>query len=177
MQLRCDTTNDRLKESGLHYSSGKGKCVLIYGGPPQVTPKPTAEDIEQLQLKHACAYCGERRFVNKAGRLQHERTCDLGRDILHPGRFDVESILDVWGPPVNRFFKVNWAPGQLGAKVTWEPARNLGDFCKGVIQDWFTAHPEWHYLDAVEAKATTDFYRGLARITRVFLNEDFNETK
>ena len=44
---------------------------------------------------------------------------------------------------------------------------------------FYDKHLGWtaDYLDAVEAKATTDFYRGLARITRVFLNEDFNETK
>ena len=65
---------------------------------------------------------------------------------------DVDRILDVRGPPENRFYDVLWAPGQLGANRTWEPARNLGDFCNGVIQDWFTAHPQWHPQDTVEVE-------------------------
>ena len=56
------------------------------------------------------------------------------------------------GPPNNLFYHVKWAPGQLGAATTWEPARNLGTFCNGVIADWFTAHPEWHQLDDVEVE-------------------------
>ena len=52
----------------------------------------------------------------------------------------------------NRFYHVLWAPGQLGATTTWEPQRNLGDYCAGVIADWFTAHPEWHQLDDVEVE-------------------------
>ena len=107
-----------------------------------MVPAPTAEDISNLKLKYACSYCGDRRFVNLAGKLQHERTCDLGRDILHPGRFDVDCILDVRGPPEHRFYHVQWAPGQKGADITWEPARNLGDYCKGVIADWFIANPQ-----------------------------------
>ena len=51
-----------------------------------------------------------------------------------------------------RYYQVKWAPGQPGELITWEPSRNLGDFCRGVIQDWFTAHPEWHYLDTVEVE-------------------------
>ena len=61
---------------------------------------------------------------------------------MHPGRFDVDCILDVRGPPEHRFYHVQWAPGQKGADITWEPARNLGDYCKGVIADWFTANPQ-----------------------------------
>ena len=140
----------QLKTVGLHFSLKKGKYTRMYGGPPQATPRPTAEDISALKLKHACTFCGERRFVNLAGRLQHERTCDIGRAILHPGRFDVEAILDVRGPPDNRFYHVKWTPGQLGANETWEPRRNLGDYCNGVISEWFTTHPEWHLLDDVE---------------------------
>lgn len=88
----------------------------MHGGLSLATTKPTAEDIAVLKLKHACSFCGERRFVNLAGRLQNERTCDLGRAILHPGRFDVEEIMDVRGPPDNRFFHVRWLglQGNLG---------------------------------------------------------------
>jgi DNA-directed RNA polymerase subunit RPC12/RpoP len=152
VQQRADDVNNQLKESGLHFSTKKVKCVLIHGGPPQVIPKPTAGDIKDLKLRFACSYCGERRFTNMIGKLQHERTCDLGRNILHPGRFEVDFILDVRGPPSNRFFKVCWAPGQLGADVTWEPARNLGDHCKVTILDWFTMHPQWHCLDNVQVE-------------------------
>ena len=153
-QDRVDRTDNCLRTKGLNFSTQKGKCVLtgMHGGPTQSVSKPTAEDIDKLKLKFACSYCGERRFVNLAGKLQHERTCDLGRDILHPGRFDVDCILDVRGPPEMRYYQVKWAPGQPGELITWEPSRNLGDFCRGVIQDWFTAHPEWHYLDTVEVE-------------------------
>ena len=46
--------------------------------------------------------------MNLARKLQHERTYDLGCDILHPGRYDVDSILDVRGAPGSRFYQVKW---------------------------------------------------------------------
>ena len=106
-QNRVNRVDNCLQTKGLNFSKQKGKCVLMHGGPAQSVPKPTAEDIDKLKLKkHACSYCGERRFVNLAGKLQHERTCDLGRDILHSGRFDVDCILDARGPPEMRYYQV-----------------------------------------------------------------------
>ena len=149
-QARLVVVSQCLHRRGLRLSTKRGKCALMHGGRQPTVRQPTAADIEALKLKYACDYCGERRFVNMAGKRQHERTCDLGRDILHPGRYDVDEILDVRGSPGMRFYHVKWAPGQLGEDVTWEPERNLGNHCAGVIREWFLNHPEWHQQDAVE---------------------------
>ena len=152
VQDRFDNVRVRLAQSGLFFSKKKGKCALLYGGSAQEVRKPNPEDIVKLKPKYACSYCGDRRFLNRADKIQHETTCDLGRDILHPDRFEVDAILDVRGPPSRRFYLVEWAPGQLGALQTWEPHRNLGEFCKGSILRWFDDHPQWHYLDNVEVE-------------------------
>ena len=151
VQERVDSVDTSLGRRGLQFSRKEGKCKLMHGGPALSTPKPTSADIENLKLKFKCKFCGARRFVNLAGKKRHEASCDL-RCTTHPGRFDVESILDVRGPPDARFYKVNWAPGQRGPLVTWEPSRHLGDFCNGAILDWFSANPQWHILDDVEVE-------------------------
>ena len=135
-QARLEVISRCLRRRGLRVSERKGKCALMHGGCQPAIRRPTPADIEALKLRYACDYCGERRFVNLAGKRQHERTCDLGRDILHPGRFDVDKILDVRGPPGSRFYHVKWAPGQLDEDITWDPEKPRRLLCwghKGVV--------------------------------------------
>ena len=127
-QHRFDVVGDVLEKCGLSYSQKRGKCRLIHDGPLLSTPAPTTKYVEDLKLKHVvCRFCGVHRFVNAAGKARHETSCDL-RSETHPGRFDLNSILEVRGPSESRFFLIQWSPDQLDDDITWEPSRHLDYF-------------------------------------------------
>ena len=52
-----------------------------------------------------------------------------------------------------------------------------GGYYLEVATQFYEEHLDWtcDFLEAVQKKATTDFYRGLARITTFFLDEEQDE--
>jgi len=117
----------------------KKKCKILPLQPAASVGKTTAEDVAALGLKHQCK-CGEP-FASVWGLRVHSRTCPAAQeqfeqDVDGDEYQDVEELLDVRGPPDNRYWRVKWAGknAETGAEL-W-PDRGTGN---GLTDYWWQA--------------------------------------
>ena len=119
------------------------KCLAFYVRNLADVGPTTAEDVRDMGFKHECA-CGET-WDTLQGLRQHQRSCDRAHDAFVPsqegdGVHDVEQLLEVAGPPDNRYWRPKWAGlddngkdlypdlGKGDGNVSefgWQPERNL----------------------------------------------------
>ena len=162
---------ERLKALG---SSELRQAIESLGG--SVPAEANAEMVETLAIDYCQLFIGPKdqlapiQSVYKSGQFQSPTAASCNRFYEMVSGYELKSTFpDHLGVQLGFMsFVLNQAAHSESREAYLEIGTQFNDKHLGWTAD---------YLNAVEEKATTDFYRGLAIITRVFLNEDFHETK
>ena len=131
-------------------------CSVQWGQEPAALRAPiTDEEINKLNLQFTCSGCGRAEAcpLSKRG---HEQHCQYVRRIqtwenpdAEDGYWAVDALIDVQGPPENRFWKLIWADGRTDSdgrrddgsfRSDWQPAANVVR-CGQLQKDFWRAHP------------------------------------
>jgi ribonuclease HI len=110
-RVKCTTLRVANFQMALSLDPRKNKCFCIPIMPKVVVGATTHADVKELGLEHQCE-CGEP-FLTDWGLQIHQRTCAEANDEMELTQeggevWEVAELMDVRGPPSNRFWRVRW---------------------------------------------------------------------